>query len=247
VKLHSLAEGGAWTAKLRQRTPQTTYPTQTANLLNVTRAAIDPSNTGVTTQQTVDNPLRYSLVGTNDAIAKLQGLAFTNIGRTYVGSTNGAALNRGIERFTFTACELALQKLETTGGLKRPLVTHTHDRGSNRSGMAAVAVSQQDLSQLHFPAAAQPDYREPLGALHLQSGGGPRALRAAGTQVDRSERLLDAARARGATLAGGVPAGGRRVQGFAHCRKQMSGWGGPPRYGTPSLGRRLFWRLACVT
>jgi len=180
----------------------------------------------VTTQQTVDNPLRYSLVGTNDAIAKLQGLAFTNIGRTYVGSTNGAALNRGIERFTFTACELGLQKLETTGGLKRPLVTHTHDRGSDRSGMAAVAVSQQDLSQL---------------------GGGPRGLRAAGTQVDRSERLLDAARARGATLAGGVPAGGRRVQGFAHCRKQMSGWGGPPRYGTPSLGRRLFWRLACVT
>jgi pimeloyl-ACP methyl ester carboxylesterase len=115
------------------------YPARTANLLNVTRAPIDPGNPGATTLQTVDDLLRYSFVGTNDAIAKLQGLAFGNIGRAYSGSTNDAALNRGIGRFTFTASELALQKLETTGSLKRPLVTiHT-------TGDQIVPIWQQSL------------------------------------------------------------------------------------------------------
>jgi alpha-beta hydrolase superfamily lysophospholipase len=114
-------------------------PARTANLLSVTRAPIDPANPAATTQQTVDDLLRYSFVGTNDAIAKLQGLAFSNIGRIYSGSTNDAALNRGVERFTFMASGAALQKLETTGSLKRPLVTiHT-------TGDQIVPIWQQSL------------------------------------------------------------------------------------------------------
>jgi hypothetical protein len=54
------------------------------------------------------------------------GLAYGNVGVDYRGSTNDAALNRGIQRFTFTGSEAALSKLETTGRLTRPLVTvHT--------------------------------------------------------------------------------------------------------------------------
>jgi pimeloyl-ACP methyl ester carboxylesterase len=115
------------------------YPGRTANLLNVTRAPIDPANPGPTTQQTVRELLRYSFVGTNDAIAKLLDVPFGNIGRTYSGSTNDNALNRGVERFTFTASETALQNLETTGSLTRPLVT-IHTTGDHH-----VPIWQQSL------------------------------------------------------------------------------------------------------
>jgi pimeloyl-ACP methyl ester carboxylesterase len=102
------------------------FPARTANLLSVTKAPIDPANRGPTTRLTVDDLLRYTFVGTQDAIAKLDGLAYGNLGRTYSGSSNDAALNAGIQRFRFTASEAALGKLETTGGLSRPLVTiHT--------------------------------------------------------------------------------------------------------------------------
>jgi hypothetical protein len=101
-------------------------PARTGNLLRVTKAPIDPVNPGPTTRLTVDDLLRYTFVGTRDAMAKLQGLAYGNVGRAYSGSSNDAALNAGIQRFTFTASQAALGKLETTGRLSRPLVTiHT--------------------------------------------------------------------------------------------------------------------------
>jgi pimeloyl-ACP methyl ester carboxylesterase len=114
-----------WTAANRAAVASAVeaYPARTANLLSVTKAPIDASNPGPTTQLTVDDLLRYTFVGTNDAMAKLDGLAYGNVGRIYSGSSNDRALNRGIERFTFTASETALQKLETTGHLSRPLVT----------------------------------------------------------------------------------------------------------------------------
>jgi pimeloyl-ACP methyl ester carboxylesterase len=99
------------------------YPALTADLLSVTKAPIDPANPGPTTLLTVDDLLRYTFVGTNDAMAKLQGLAYGNIGRTYSGSSDDAALNSGIERFTFAASNNAVDELETTGHLSRPLVT----------------------------------------------------------------------------------------------------------------------------
>jgi pimeloyl-ACP methyl ester carboxylesterase len=102
------------------------YPARTADLLRVTKAPIDAANPGPTTRLTVDDLLRYTFVGTRNSIVKLQGLAYSNVGRTYTGSSNDAALNAGIERFTFTASAAALAKLETTGRLSRPLVTiHT--------------------------------------------------------------------------------------------------------------------------
>jgi pimeloyl-ACP methyl ester carboxylesterase len=101
-------------------------PGRTANLLSVTSAPIDSTNRDATTQETVLGLLYYSFEGTNDAIAKLSGFPFGNVGRAYTGSSDSVALNNGIQRFTFTASEPALQKLETSGQLSRPLVTiHT--------------------------------------------------------------------------------------------------------------------------
>jgi pimeloyl-ACP methyl ester carboxylesterase len=99
------------------------YPARIADVLNVTKAPIDADNPGPTTQTTTLDLLRYTFVGTNDAMAKLQGLAYGNIGRVYSGSSDDVALNSGIQRFTFTASLSALQELETTGHLSRPLVT----------------------------------------------------------------------------------------------------------------------------
>jgi pimeloyl-ACP methyl ester carboxylesterase len=99
------------------------YPDRTANVLAVTKAPIDAAKPEPTTQTTFRDLLRYTFVGTNDAMEKLQGLAYGNIGRVYSGSTDDAALNEGIERFTFAASAAKLQELETTGHLSRPLVT----------------------------------------------------------------------------------------------------------------------------
>jgi pimeloyl-ACP methyl ester carboxylesterase len=102
------------------------YPARTGNVLAVTKAPIDAANPGPTTQLTFDDLLRYTFVGTQDLMLKLGGLAYGNIGRIYNGSTNDAALNAGIQRFTFTASATSVDKLETTGKLTRPLVTlHT--------------------------------------------------------------------------------------------------------------------------
>jgi alpha-beta hydrolase superfamily lysophospholipase len=103
-----------------------TYPARTANVLAVTKAPIDAADPGPTTRLTFDDLLRYTFVGTRDLMQKLGGLAYGNVGRLYSGSSNDAALNAGIQRFTFTASATAVNKLETTGKLTRPLVTlHT--------------------------------------------------------------------------------------------------------------------------
>jgi pimeloyl-ACP methyl ester carboxylesterase len=102
------------------------YPARTANVLGVTKAPIDPGNPGPTTRLTFDDLLRYTFVVTKDAMAKQGGLAYDNTTAVYSGSTNNAALNAGIQRFTFTASPTLVAQLETTGRLTRPLVTiHT--------------------------------------------------------------------------------------------------------------------------
>ena len=101
------------------------YPARTANVLAVTKAPIDDADPGPTTQRTFYDLLRYTFIGTRDLIQKV-GLSYGNVDVYYTESTNDAALNRGIQRFTFEGSEAALSDLETTGRLSRPLVTlHT--------------------------------------------------------------------------------------------------------------------------
>ncbi len=94
-------------------------------VLSVTRAPIDP-NDPRTIKATTLGLLWYSFRGTNDAILKLDGMPFGNVDRVYRGSLDDAALNAGVERFAATADPTLVAKLQTSGNLRRPLVTiHT--------------------------------------------------------------------------------------------------------------------------
>ena len=97
-------------------------------LLNVTKAPIDPANQLATIGETTLGILWYNVFATEDAIEKLGGQPYDNRDRVYSGSLNDAALNAGVMRFK--AKPAALQEIaanyETLGVLTRPLVTmHT--------------------------------------------------------------------------------------------------------------------------
>jgi hypothetical protein len=114
-------------------------------VLSVTHAPIDPGDPG-SIKATTLGLLWYSFRGTNDAIAKLGGVAFGNVGRRYSGSLDDEALNAGVERFQFTADTARLADLQTSARPGRPLVTmHT-------TGDPVVPVSHQALyrSRLSF-------------------------------------------------------------------------------------------------
>ena len=110
--------------------------TNLEDLLKVTQAPFDPIDPN-TIPQTVLGILWYNVFATNDGIEKLRGQPFGNvtIERTklgtviatkwYFGSSNDGLLNQGVQRFI--ADQAALNKMdkkyETSGALKKPLVT----------------------------------------------------------------------------------------------------------------------------
>jgi pimeloyl-ACP methyl ester carboxylesterase len=80
-----------------------------------------------TIRTAVHDALAYNVLATNDAMEKLGGNPFDNIGRVYSGSADDAALNANVRRFSADQAALAEnRKYETSGRLTRPLVTlHT--------------------------------------------------------------------------------------------------------------------------
>lgn len=106
--------------------------TATANLtavnqlLAVTGAPFAEAD-ATTKTATIKDLLWYNVFATNDATAKLGGQPFSNTARLYSGSTDDAALNAGVARFSADAAAFAaLADYETSGFLQRPLVTlHT--------------------------------------------------------------------------------------------------------------------------
>jgi len=105
----------------------TADPQATAQLLNVTKAAIDVADpSSVIT--TALSPLFYSIFGTNDQIATAGGIPYDNRSTIYVGSTNDAALNAEVERVESDgrARAYARRFFQPIGNLHAPLVTlHT--------------------------------------------------------------------------------------------------------------------------
>jgi len=102
-------------------------PSKTQQLLSVTGAAVDPSDTS-TIAETVLGLLWYNVFATNDGVAKLSGQPFDNTTRVYVGSTNNIALNKGVKRYKADSAALAniAKYYETSGKLTKPLVVmHT--------------------------------------------------------------------------------------------------------------------------
>jgi pimeloyl-ACP methyl ester carboxylesterase len=103
-------------------------PSLTSQLLRVSRASIDLADPS-SIQKTVTDILWYNLFATNDAIIRLDGYPFNNRSpyRWYIRSNNDLRLNLTIPRMTASATALAaLGRFQTSGRLRRPLVTlHT--------------------------------------------------------------------------------------------------------------------------
>ena len=102
-------------------------PHATEQLLRVTRAAIDPTDTS-SIEKTVLGLLWYNVFATNDAIEKLGGQPFDNMHKLYVGSDNDLALNMGVSRFRANpnARVEILNHYQASGDLQIPVVTmHT--------------------------------------------------------------------------------------------------------------------------
>ncbi len=100
-----------------------------SELVAVTGLPVDPADPG-SLPDVATEVLRYSFFGTNDATDILDGNPYGNENRQYSGSTEDAALNAGVDRFTPAALALAtIEALyETTGRLRVPLVAmHTLD------------------------------------------------------------------------------------------------------------------------
>jgi pimeloyl-ACP methyl ester carboxylesterase len=96
----------------------------TVQLFTVTKAAINPKDPS-SAVETALMLLSYGIFGANDLIATSGGIPYDNRFTTYIGSTNDAALNAGVERIESdkTARAYARQFYQPNGNLQRPLVT----------------------------------------------------------------------------------------------------------------------------
>jgi pimeloyl-ACP methyl ester carboxylesterase len=106
----------------------TANPTLTAQLYSVTGAALDPANPSSSAVSSALAVLWYSIWGTNDLIATAGGMPYDNQLTQYMGSSDDAALNAGVERISSDGRARAYldRFYQTTGNLQRPLVTlHT--------------------------------------------------------------------------------------------------------------------------
>ena len=123
-----VVDPASWPAAAAAATTAVTDPGNAgrmAQVLSVTRAPIDRADPS-SIKATALDVLWYSFRGTNDAVTKLDGLAFHNLDRSYRGSLDDSALNAGVQRFQFTADPSRLATLQTQARLRRPLVTlHT--------------------------------------------------------------------------------------------------------------------------
>jgi pimeloyl-ACP methyl ester carboxylesterase len=77
--------------------------------------------------ETVVALLRYNVLGTADAQERLGGQPYDNADRVYIGSSDDAALNAGVARFTADAgAREALDRFETAGDPRVPVsIIHT--------------------------------------------------------------------------------------------------------------------------
>jgi len=102
------------------------HPSEAAQLIRTSHAAIDPSNPATVVNTALDL-LWYNVFGTNEAAHELGGNSYGNRFRIYFGSANDVRLNLRVARFSASPTALAsLHAYETTGRLSIPLITlHT--------------------------------------------------------------------------------------------------------------------------
>ena len=102
------------------------FPYNSLQLINVTKAAIDLSDTTHSIMTTTLGILGYNILATNDGKLELGGQPFGNTTRVYRGSLNDTKLNSVVLRYSADSVNLA--PYTTSGRLTRPLVT-LHNTG----------------------------------------------------------------------------------------------------------------------
>jgi pimeloyl-ACP methyl ester carboxylesterase len=121
-------------------------------LVNITGAPVAGNDLRSMAETTV-GILWYNVFGTADAQVRLGGQPFDNSGRVYSGSSDDAALNAGIARFSADPAALAaLARFETTGSLSVPVV-NLHTTGDpivpfDQMSLYGAKVSQAGASRL---------------------------------------------------------------------------------------------------
>jgi pimeloyl-ACP methyl ester carboxylesterase len=90
--------------------------------------------------------LWYNVFGTDDAQARLGGQPFDNSTRVYSGSSDDAALNAGVERFTADPALPALERFGTSGTLSVPLI-NLHTTGDPIVPFSQAALYGQKVGQ----------------------------------------------------------------------------------------------------
>ena len=103
-----------------------THPTAARELIRITGAPVERDDLIAITFTSI-SILWYNVIGTANAQERLGGQPFDNTARLYSGSSDDAALNAGVARFTADPAALAaVAEFETTGSLQVPVVTlHT--------------------------------------------------------------------------------------------------------------------------
>jgi pimeloyl-ACP methyl ester carboxylesterase len=104
----------------------TLNPAAARELIRITGAPVERDDL-IAIATTAVSILRYNVIGTANAQERLDGQPFDNTERVYAGSSDDAALNAGVARFTADAAALAAtSEFETAGALRVPVVTlHT--------------------------------------------------------------------------------------------------------------------------
>ncbi len=98
-------------------------PAAARELVRITGAPVEREDV-VAMAATAVGVLWYNVTGTADAQLRLGGQPFDNSTRVYSGSTDDAALNAGVARFTADPAALsAMNEFETSGRLEVPVVT----------------------------------------------------------------------------------------------------------------------------
>ena len=101
-------------------------PAAARQLVRITGAPVERDDLAAIAVTTV-SILEYNVIGTANAHQRLGGQPFDNSQRVYTGSSDDAAFNAGVARFTADAAALAaVNEFETAGNLQVPVVTlHT--------------------------------------------------------------------------------------------------------------------------
>jgi hypothetical protein len=125
------------------------HPAAAENLLAVTGVPTAGADLRSLVESAV-GLLWYNVFGTADAQARLGGQPFDNSTRMYSGSSDDAALNGGVRRFTAEPAALAgLQRFQTSGALQVPIVNlHT-------TGDPVVPFAQSQLYQAKVQSAGK--------------------------------------------------------------------------------------------